>query len=90
MDWKIEGRSPLVTPPGTTAAVAGAAVGVTTGAAPAPPEPTGGAALDVATWPAPGSGEASGMSSGASVGPPGMATIATWTSARDSVSRFVG
>ena len=43
-----------------------------------------------ATWPAPGSGDASAMSKGGSVAPPGVATIETDVSASAWVSRFVG
>src|SRR6186997_2610514 len=84
---KIEGRSPLVTPPGTPPTVAGTAAGAATGTWP-PPTPGGGVATD-ATSPAPGSGDASPMSNGGSVAPPGVATIETDVSARAWVSRLV-
>ena len=77
---KIEGRSPLVTPPGTPAAVAGTAVGRRPG--PCRPRQSRrrwrGGRRHLAR---PGSGDASAMSNAGSVGPPGVATIATDVSA---------
>ena len=76
---KIDGRSPLLTPPGTDATVVWA---VATG-------PDGGA-FAAATSPAPASGQASGISNAVPVGPPGVARIDTLVSWSAWVSRFVG
>ena len=73
---KMDGRSTPLTPPGTAPAV----VWVVAAAVTTTPEPE----------PEPVSADASGMSSGASVGPPGVATMATDRSASAWLSRFVG
>ena len=89
---KMDGRSPPPTPPGTAPALTGSAVAIAaTGAASGGARvAAGGGALAVARPSDPGTGVASGMSKGASVGPPGVTAIVTVLSASAWVSRFVG
>src|SRR6476661_1287249 len=89
---KMDGRSPPPTPPGTAPALAGSAVEIAaTGAASGGARvAAGGEALAVTRPADPGTGVASGMSNGASVGPPELTAIVTALSASAWVSRFVG